>query len=282
MNNTFSTLNFATAGIPLSTPKKDTALGIQQVKTLGLDAMELEFVHSVYLNKDSAVPVAQTAKEQNIALTIHAPYTLNLNADDHAIRHATIGRVTQCAEVGNILGAFSVVFHPAYYLKQDPAEVYKTVRTGFEKILANLDEENLSIQIAPETTGKPTQFGSLEELVNLAKEINHPKLSLCIDFAHLHARTNGLYNTREEFCSIFDFVGKELGQDQLHRMHMHYSGLTYSEKGEKKHLPFVESDAEYEKLLSVLKQYDVHGVLVVESPIMEEDCLMLKKVYARS
>jgi len=275
----FSKLLFSTPGIPLSTPGKDTIAGIKQVKALGLDAMELEFVHSIYLTKESAVHVGHCAKEEDIILTIHAPYTLNLNAENPGIRYATINRVVQCAEVGHALGALSVVFHPGFYLKQDPSEVYQTIRKGFEKMLTKLDEQSLNIQIAPETTGKPTQFGSLEELVGLAKEINHPKLGFCIDFAHLHARSNGKYNTKEEFCTIFDYIGQELGGEKLKRMHMHYSGLTYSEKGEKKHLPFKESDAAYETLLEVMKIYDVRGILVIESPIMETDCLMLKNLF---
>ncbi|MEI6222711.1 MAG: TIM barrel protein [bacterium] len=274
---TYDKLNFATPGLPLSTPTKGTEAGIRYTAELGLDAMELEFVHSIYLSEEKARGIGEIAKESNILLTIHGPYTLNLNGVDPLLRQSTIDRIVKCARVGHAAGVKSVTFHPAFYGKDDHKEVYNTVRNGLQAMLDQCREEKLSPAISPETTGKPSQFGSLEELVQLAKELEG--LRFCLDFAHLHARSNGKYNTLDEFRQIFDYIGQELGNEFLKSMHMHYSGLTYSEKGERKHLPFLESDANYQDLLKTLKEYDVRGILVVESPLVEEEAKWLKQQF---
>ncbi len=277
--HTYKKLHFATPGKPRSAPAGKTDTAIEYIESLGIDAMELEFVRNIYIKENQTDAVKEAAEKHNVLLTIHGPYTLNLNSDKEHIRTSTVERIIQCARIGHLVGAQSVTFHPAYYLKQDPKIVYKVVRDGLEQMVKAVEDEKLDIMIAPETTGKPTQFGTLEELVLLAKEIASPHLQLCIDFAHLHARTNGKFNTAGEFRSVFDHVATQLGEEVLQRLHMHYSGLTYSEKGERKHLPFSESDANYMALLEVLKEYNVKGILVVESPLQEDDVLFLKNLY---
>ena len=101
----------------------------------------------------------------------------------------------------------------------------------------------------------------------------------CVDFSHLHARTNGKFNTYDEFCWAFDYIGKELGTVALENFHAHIAGIEYGQKGEKKHLMLEESDMNYKDLLKAFKKFDVKGVIVCESPIMEEDAVLLKNYY---
>ena len=101
----------------------------------------------------------------------------------------------------------------------------------------------------------------------------------CVDFSHLHARTNGLYNTYDEFCRIFETIGSELGTYALENFHAHIAGIEYGEKGEKKHLMLEESDMNYQDLMKAFKKFNVKGVVVCESPIMERDAVLLKEYY---
>jgi len=101
----------------------------------------------------------------------------------------------------------------------------------------------------------------------------------CIDFSHLHARSNGKYNTYEEFRGILERSEKVLGKSFLKNMHCHVSGIAYSEKGEQKHLILKESDFNYKELLRALKEFNCAGVVVCESPNIETDALLLKKTY---
>ncbi|MEZ5334547.1 MAG: TIM barrel protein [Methanolobus sp.] len=140
-----------------------------------------------------------------------------------------------------------------------------------------MSKEEIEVILRPETTGKGTQFGSLEENVRLGTEINN--VLPCIDFAHLHARSNGAENSYREFSATLEFIENELGREGLDDMHMHVSGIEYGEKGERNHLNLDESDLQYTELMQALKDFKVKGLLICESPHNEGDALLMKKTY---
>ena len=160
-------LLFGTAGIPLST-NGDTIEGIRNVRKLGLDAMELEFVRSINISKEKAPEVKVTAKENDVILTCHAPYFINLNSLEKPKVHASISRILNSARVAWLCGAYSVTFHAGFYMKMDKEKVYRTIMERVSGIVETLKGEGNDVWIRPELTGKETQFGDLKELVKLA------------------------------------------------------------------------------------------------------------------
>ena len=146
------------------------------------------------------------------------------------------------------------------------------------KILCHVfSSQNIKIWVRPETTGKATQWGDVEEIVRLSKTFE--QVLPCVDFSHLHARTNGEYNTYDEFAKVFETIGNEIGDYALKNFHAHIAGIEYGEKGEKKHLLLEESDMNYKDLIKAFKDFDVKGVVVCESPVMEKDAVILKAYY---
>lgn len=140
-----------------------------------------------------------------------------------------------------------------------------------------LQDKGIDVWIRPELTGKPTQFGNLKELIKLSQDVE--QVLPAIDFAHCHARNKGKYNSAEEWREMLSLIEKELGREALDNMHIHISGINYSEKGEKNHLNLQESDMKWEDLLRVLKEFRVKGVVISESPNIEGDALLMKKKY---
>lgn len=140
-----------------------------------------------------------------------------------------------------------------------------------------LIKKGLKVWIRPETTGKVTQWGDLDEIIALSKEFK--QVLPCIDFSHLHARTGGGLNTYDDFCNILERIGTEIGQYALDNFHGHLAGIAYSDKGEKNHLELEKSDMNYKDLLKALKKFNVKGALVCESPNIEEDCKLIKDYY---
>jgi len=270
-------LRFGTAGIPISTPKPSTLTGIEQVKKLGLDAMELEFVRRVNLKPETARKIKYVAQKNDILLTAHAPYYINLNATEKAKREASKNRIIQSAERLHEAGGWSVVFHAGYYLKQEPSKVYDTIKSEIRDIVTTLQDKGVNVWIRPELTGKPTQFGSLNELIQMSQEVE--QVLPAIDFAHCHARNKGKYNSTEEWREMLSLLEEGLGRDALDNMHIHISGIEYSDKGERNHLNLQESDMKWEDLLRVLKEFKVKGVVISESPNIEGDALLMKKKY---
>ena len=272
-------LLFGTAGIPLSANPRTTADGISHVRKLGLGAMELEFVHSVNITKEKAPEIKKTAEENKVVLTCHAPYFINLNSLEKAKIKASIGRILNSARITNLCGGYSVCFHPGFYMGQEPEKVYGTIKRNLNEIVSTLKEENNSIWVRPETTGKETQFGNVDEILQLSQELDN--VMPCVDFAHFHARTNGKYNSYAEFSEILEKIEKKLGRKGLENMHIHITGIAYGPKGEKNHLTLEESDLRYHELIKALKDFKVKGVAISESPNIEGDALLMKKIYEK-
>ena len=160
----------------------------------------------------------------------------------------------------------------------DKEKVYETIRKQTQKISDILSEKNIKVWIRPETTGKATQWGDLDEIIRLSKEFEY--VLPCVDFSHLHARYNGIYNTYDEFAKIFETIEKELSDKKpLENFHAHMAGIEYTAKGEKQHLNFEEADFNYKDLLKAFKAFDVKGAIVCESPNIEGDAKLLSDYY---
>ena len=264
-------LNFLTAGVPLRA--KDYESGFKILDDMNLDGLELEFVRGVRISDKSREVVGATNK----IITAHAPFYVNLNAREEDKLEASIQRIIETAVTANELGGFSITFHAGFYLGMDSEMVYNKIKSGIVEITKELEKINNKIWIRPETTGKATQWGDLEEIIRLSKEFE--TVLPCVDFSHLHARYNGISNTYDEFSAIFEKIGKELGQVALDNFHAHIAGIEYGDKGEKKHLNLAESDMNYKDLLRAFKAFNVKGAIVCESPNIEEDAKLMKEYY---
>jgi deoxyribonuclease-4 len=271
-----NTLRFGTAGTPISSPSRDSISGVERIHELGLHCMEVEFVRGVRMGAEAAEKVRQAAANNNVALSVHAPYYINLNSKEIDKVEASRKRILDSARIGAIFGARGVVFHPAFY-HDDPSDmVYGIVKTHLWEMAAQIEEEGVNILLRPETTGKSSQFGTLTELLEMSAELEG--VMPCYDFSHMHAR-EGALNSYEEFCGILDKVEDYLGREGLDDIHIHVSGIEYGPKGEKNHLVLEESDMDYHGLIRAWKEYDIRGTVICESPNLEGDALLLQGEY---
>jgi deoxyribonuclease-4 len=270
-------LLFGTGGIPLSAESRSTEAGIERIAELGLGCMEVEFVQGVRMSPQVAVSVGELAATKKVALTAHGPYFINLNAVEPQKVHMSKERILQTARIAALFGARSITFHAAFYLKNTPAETYAMVKRHLQEVVNTLRKEGNKVTISPEVTGKPSQFGTLEEILQLSSEIEG--VAPCIDFSHWHART-GKANSHQEFLGILDQVERKLGRQALDNMHIHLAGIAYGKKGEIKHLMLLDSDLQYTELLKALKERKAKGVIICESvPDLEKDALLLQQTY---
>lgn len=273
--NKFERLNFITAGMPLRTGKGSYPDAFDILKEMNLDGMELEFVHGVRMKDEHREFVKDMSKDH--VITAHGPFYINLNSQEPDKIDASVQRIIDTASVASQAGAFSITYHAAFYMGKDKQTVYNQVKSQTKRIIDILEKEKITVWIRPETTGKGTQWGDLDEIINLSKEFE--QVLPCIDFSHLHARSAGAYNTYDEFSKILEKLGSEVGQYALDNFHGHLAGIEYSAKGERQHLNLEESDMNYKDLIKVLKEFNVKGALVCESPNIEDDCKLLKDYY---
>ncbi len=272
-------LLFGTAGIPLSTPNRDTLNGIAHIKTLGLDSMELEFVRSINISEEKAPIIKEQAKQNNVTLTCHGQYFINLNARDDTTLQQSIKRILDASQRANQAGAWSICYHMAYYMKDDPAKVYDKVKHNLKQIVKQLQDNNNPIWLRPETGGKINQFADIDDLIRLSQDVE--QVLPCIDWAHHYARSLGKTNSLEQFKTILEKIETSLGKTAIHNMHMHLEGIEYTDKGERNHVNVDECPFNYKAVLQALKEYNVRGVLTCESPQIENDALLFKKTYEK-
>lgn len=274
----FDKLLFGTAGVPNSTPKKNSPIdGVRQVHALGLDCMQLEFAHGVRMKEEVSSGLRKVSYELGIPLTSHGPYYINLNAREQDKIDSSVERIIQTAKISDLCGAESMTFHAAFYMKDSPYDVFDLVEKSLNVIEERLSRLDIEIELRPELTGKTSQFGSLDELISLAKAV--PSCAPCMDFSHLFART-GEYNTYEEFKAVLDRLKEDLGAHSLKNMHIHMSGISANSKGDLKHLNLEESDFNWKDCLKVLKEYDCRGYVICNSPNLEDDAKLMKDFYA--
>ena len=270
---------FGTVGSPISTPNKPggSVGAILRLKELGLDALELGWVRAVRVSEETCAVILATASEQDVLISIHAPYYINLNATDEEWVNSR-KRLMDAAVFGSLAGATDIIFHPGSYFGKPPFEVLPVAIHRLQGCQEELRAMGIFVTLRPETMGKSAMLGSLEDTLAMAKAI--PGIEPCIDFAHLHARPgDGSVNTYAEFSHILELYGKTLGDKALTQLHIHLSGIQYGEKGEKEHLTLKESDLNLEDLYRSLKAFHCKGRILCESPIMEDDALYLKEQW---
>lgn len=276
---TKSSFRFGTVGTPISTAKKPggTVGGIQRTAELGLNTMELAWVQSVRVTEGKCAEIKATGQQHDVALSVHAPYFINLNGSAEEWPKSR-KRLMDAAHYGNLAGATDIIFHPGSYFGRDPKEVLQVAVPRLRECVKELRGAGNPAILRPETMGKSAMLGSLEDTLVMAAEIEG--VLPCIDFAHLHARPgDGSANSFEEWMSMLKLVKKHLGAGALKQLHIHLSGIEYGPKGEKHHLTLAEADLKYKDLFKALHEMKCAGRVLCESPIMEEDALVMQKTW---
>ena len=272
---------FGTVGSPIGTPKKPGgsvgAIGFS--KSIGLNTFELGWVQSVRVSEETCAAIKQTAGDNAVSLSVHAPYFFNLNALDEEWPKSR-KRLMDAAHYGNLAGATDIIFPPGSYFVRPPAEVLKVAIPRLKSCADELRKKKNPVILRPETMGKSAMLGSLEDTLEMSTKIKG--VLPCLDFAHLHARPgDGTMNTVKEWTRLLEAYRDALGKEALKTLHIHLSGIEYGPKGEKNHLALGESDLKLNYLFEVLKKFGCAGRILCESPIMEEDALKMKKAWIK-
>lgn len=275
-------MRFGPAGVPLKSKERSSLAGVHVTADLGLDAMELEFVHGCRMKIQSAQEIGELAKEKNVSLSCHASYYLNLLSPEKPKLEKTVQELLRTAEVLHGAGGHRIVFHSGFYLNMDRDKAYTAMKKQYQVLAKTIEKNEWNVVLAPEVTGKKSQFGSLEEVYRLAADLGYDQIQPCIDWGHVHARDNGALSEKKDFEAVLETVEKHVGKEGLKTLHCHIEGINFTEKGERNHLRITEGPPDYKMVLKALKSFKCNGTLICESPAMEDDALILKNEWARS
>ena len=273
---------FGTVGSPYSTPKKPGgSIGtILHLADQELRAFELGWVRSVRVSEKTCESIRTSAENAGVELSVHAPYYINLNADEEEWPKSR-KRLMDAAHFGNLAGTTDIVFHPGSYFGKPPSEVLEVAIPRLRACIDELRSADNFVTLRPEVMGKGAMLGSLEDTLMMSQEIEG--VEPCLDFAHLHARPgDGSMNSLEEWRGMLKAYKKALGVKSLKRLHCHLSGIEYGPKGERNHLMLSNSDFDLDGLLTALLEYNCAGRILCESPEdMDKDALKIKEGLER-
>lgn len=204
-----------------------------------LGAYEYQCSRGVTIREETARIIGRNAKEYGVALSIHAPYYINLSTQDDTIAENTRKHILKSLQVAQWMGADRVTFHIGGPGKQPRSTGLDRAKRLFSSILDEAEKNGLTdIYLAPETMGKQNQLGNLDEVVDFCKI--SPRLIPAVDFGHLHAASLGGYQTKEEFAIVFDKIVSALGEEVASKIHVHFSKIEFTKAGEKRHWTFAD------------------------------------------
>ncbi|GAA5819660.1 MAG: TIM barrel protein [Methanobrevibacter sp. CfCl-M3] len=271
-----SKIIFGPAGRPIN--YKGPAYKVSKyIADEGLSAYEYQAGRGLRISEKSSNILKKESNKHNVLVSIHAPYFINLSSDNDKTIDNSIDILFKSARVGEWIGAYRIVFHPGYYLKNKKDETLNMAKSTINKVLDKIEQSKIeNFTFSPETTGKKSQLGNLNEIIAICKEFDN--FEPTIDIAHLYARGNGSIQTINDYNKIFSTLENEL---DIERLHFHFTRIEYGKLGEKKHHTLNEIDygPNPEIFLKTLIEFGFKGTIICESPLLDQDALLLKNLY---
>jgi len=273
---------FGPAGMPLGFKvlKQPVTEVPKYLQDEGLDSFEYQMVRwgpKPQIRQEMAEKLGKNAVEHDVWLTAHGSYFINLTSSNKEMLAASKKRLLACVTGANWMEAHIVVFHPGSYAGRPMKEVFETCAKAMEEVVESTRSLGLAkVHLAPETMGKPSQFGSLEEVLALCERVDLTEPNL--DWAHLHARDRGRFQTIDDMRKVMDEIEKRLGAKALKNIHCHYSHIEFTEKGERRHhnLDRMEYGPDFVFLAKLLAERDLKPVIACETPNLDVDAQKLR------
>jgi deoxyribonuclease-4 len=259
------------AGIPLSCKGRTNKDGIVYThRALDLNAIEIQFVRGLYVMSDEEAQfIKEYSEENDVEVHVHAPYYLNLAGGGEEI-DMSYEKIMRSAQMANNIGAKTVIIHPGFYGDYSEKKTMKMIVKNSKKIIGMFKKEKLKLKIGIETMGKQKVFGTLDEVIEVCKNVKD--VLPVIDVAHIHARGNGSLKQRADFENIFE----KLKPLKLKHYIIHITGVLYENGNELYHLPIKKGDMPIAPLIEIILDNNYNVTLISESPLLEHDAVYIR------
>jgi len=259
------------AGIPLSCKGRTNKDGIIYTNVaLDLNAIEIQFVRGLYImSEEEAQIIRDYSTDNDIEVHTHAPYYINLAGDDEEIS-MSFEKILKSVQMAANIGSKSVIIHPGFYGEKTEKKTLKMVIKNSKKIMSMIKKEKINMELGIETMGKQKVFGTLEEVIEVSKNVKGVKP--VIDLAHIHARGNGCLKERKDFEEIFE----KLKPLKLKHYLIHITGVLYENGNELYHLPIKKGDMPIAPLIEIILDNNYNVTLISESPLLEHDAVYIR------
>ena len=248
---------------------------------MGLNAFEYQCGRGVRLGLDKAARMAALAAQRDILFSVHAPYYISMSSLEEEKRLNSVRYHLQSAEVCRALGGRRIIFHSGSCGRQSRDAALEKALDTMRRAVETLDEAGYGdMTLCPETMGKIGQLGTLDEVLALCGV--DERITPCIDFGHLNARTLGGIQSKADYAVLLDRLGEALGDERARRFHVHFSRIEFSAGGEKRHWTFAQTQfgPEPQPLMELLAERRLAPVIICESAgTQAEDAQAMKRMY---
>ncbi|WP_313562043.1 TIM barrel protein [Ruminiclostridium cellobioparum] len=251
---------------------------------MGLDAYEYSCTKGVNVGEATATEIGRQAKDNNIFLSIHAPYYINMASEEEEKRENSKRYILETLRAAKWMDAKRIVVHTGSCSKVGRETALKYALQILQETLELSDAAGYGdVHICPEVLGKHNQLGTIEEVLEMCKV--DERIIPTIDFGHVHARGLGRLNSEEDFAAVIDIIENSIGKERTRNIHCHFSRIEFSKGGEKRHWNFSDRQygPEFEHLAPILVKRKMEPVIICESRgMMAEDALEMKRLYLQA
>jgi deoxyribonuclease IV len=253
-------IRFGPAFVPSRERPEDA---VESLRQRGYSACEIDFEGGFWMDWDYADRLGELAREAGIVLSIHAPIAAFVGHVDHGKKlRMAVGMLDHTAGLARALGAAPVVFHPGFLLGRERADAIAAVVAQLGELRERLAAKGRDVPFGIEVMGRVRELGSLEDVLAIASEV--PWVRPVIDFAHLHAVTDGGYTDADAFVAALQAADRVMEPDVP--FHIHFSDISYANRNEKSHLPYGEGTLRAEPLAEALARFERPATVISEAP----------------
>ena len=254
------TVRVGPARVP-SRESPEAAVGLLQER--GYGACEIDFEGGFWMEYPWAERFGELAREASIVLSVHAPLAGFLGQVERDKKHRmAIGMLDHSAGVAVACGAELVVLHPGFLLGRTREDALADVVEQLGELRERLVGKGRDVPFGVEVMGRVNELGTAEDVFAVAAQLDWVRP--VIDFAHLHAVTDGAFTETETFAGVLEAADAILEPGAP--FHVHFSDIQYANRNETKHLPYGEGTLRAEPLAEALSRFKRPATVISESP----------------
>ena len=259
-------IRFGPARVPSrDDPEEAVALLVER----GFTANEIDFEGGFWMKPEWewAARFGEAAREADIVLSVHAPIPAFPGhvTGDEGKRKRAFGMLDHTAGVAVAVGAEVVVIHPGFLLGRTREEALDKVVEDLSALRERLEGKERVVPFGIEVMGRVRELGTAEDIFHVSERL--PWVRPVIDFAHLHAVTDGAFTDADAFAEIL--AGADTLLEPGAPFHIHFSDIQYANRNETKHLPYGEGKLRAEPLAEALGRFERPATVISESPDLE-------------
>ena len=258
-------VRFGPARVP-SRESPEAAIALLQER--GFTACEIDFEGGFWMDYPWAERFGELARKAKIVLSVHAPIAGFMgHVERDKKQRMAVGMLDHSAGIAKAAGAELVVFHPGFLLGRERSAVIDSVCEQLAELRERLEGKERAVSFGVEVMGRVRDFGSLEDVVAIAGRCGWVRPVL--DFAHLHATSDGAYTEVGPFAAALEAADAVL--EPKAPFHIHFSDIAYANRNETKHLPYGEGTLRADPLRKALRRFKRPATVISESPDLESD-----------